>query len=56
VDNQAREVCGAFYSPPKGNLAIGVSEIRTCPDRGPDMSDQPLEKPARGSDMSDPRT
>jgi hypothetical protein len=34
------------------NLAIGVSKIRTCLGRGPDMSGQPLWNPAWGSDMS----
>jgi hypothetical protein len=44
---------GAFYSPQE-NLAVGVSEIWTCPGRGPDMSGQPLWKPAWGPDMSSP--
>jgi hypothetical protein len=28
------------------NLAVGVSETRTCPDQGSNMSGQPLWKPA----------
>jgi hypothetical protein len=31
------EAWGDFYSPQE-NLAVGVSEIRTCLGRGPDMS------------------
>jgi hypothetical protein len=38
---------------PQENLAIGVSETRTCPGWGSDMSGQPLWKHAWGPDMSD---
>jgi hypothetical protein len=37
----------AFYREP-GKLAIGVSETRTCPGRGSDMSGHPLWNPAWG--------
>jgi hypothetical protein len=37
---------GGPFIAPQENLAVGVSEIRTCPDRGPDMSGQPLWNPA----------
>jgi hypothetical protein len=53
VSNWAREAWGAFYSPQE-NLAIGVSKTWTCPDRGPDMSSQPLWNPVWGPDMSGP--
>jgi hypothetical protein len=43
---------GAFYSP-QGNLAIQVSKIRTFHGWGPDMSGQPLWKPAWGPYMFD---
>jgi hypothetical protein len=39
---------------PQGNLAVGVSEIRTCPGRGPDKSGNHLWNPAWGLDMSRP--
>jgi hypothetical protein len=52
VANQAREVCVAFYNP-QGNLAVGVLEIQICPGRGPNMSSQPLWKPAWEPDMFD---
>jgi hypothetical protein len=42
---------GPFIAPQK-NLVIGVSETRTCSGRGPDMSENPLWKPAWGPDMS----
>jgi hypothetical protein len=45
---------GPFIAPQK-NLVIGVSETRTCSGRGPDMSENPLWKPAWGPDMSGPR-
>jgi hypothetical protein len=35
-------VCERSFITPQGNLAIGVSEIRTCPDWGPDMSSDSL--------------
>jgi hypothetical protein len=41
VANRAREAWGAFYSPQE-NLVIGVSKTQICPDRGPNMSGQPL--------------
>jgi hypothetical protein len=41
---------GPFISPQE-NLAVRVSETRTCPGRAPDMSGQPLWKLARGPDM-----
>jgi hypothetical protein len=37
VANPPREAWGAFIAP-QGNLAVGVSETRTCPGRGRDMS------------------
>jgi hypothetical protein len=43
---------GGRFITPQENLAIGVSEPRTCPGRGSNMSDQPLWKPAWESDMS----
>jgi hypothetical protein len=45
---------GGPFIAPQENLAVGVSETRTCLDRGPDMSDQPLWNPAWGPDMSGP--
>jgi hypothetical protein len=54
MTNQAREVGGAFIAP-QGNLAVGVSEIRTCPGWGLDMSDNCLWNPAWGPDMFDLR-
>jgi hypothetical protein len=48
------ERCQGPFIAPQENLAIGVLETRTCPGRGPDMSSQPLWKPAWGPDMSDP--
>jgi hypothetical protein len=42
---------GPFIAPQK-NLAVEVSETRTCPSQGVDMSDQPLWNPAWGPDMS----
>jgi hypothetical protein len=44
-------VRGAFIAS-KENLAVGVSETRTCPGRGLDMSDQLLWNLAWGPDMS----
>jgi hypothetical protein len=37
MTNLAREACEVFYSPQE-NLAVGVSETRTCPTPGRDMS------------------
>jgi hypothetical protein len=45
---------GGSFIAPQENLAVGVSETRTCPGQGLDMSDKPLCKLAWGSDMSDP--
>jgi hypothetical protein len=45
---------GAFIAPQE-NLAVGLSETRTCPGQGLDMSGQPLWKPAWGLDKSSPR-
>jgi hypothetical protein len=45
---------GGPFIAPQENLAVGVSEIQTCLCRGPDMSGQPLWKPAWGPDMSGP--
>jgi hypothetical protein len=47
------ERLGGFYSPQE-NLVVGVSETRTYPGRGPNMSDKPLWKPPWGPDMSGP--
>jgi hypothetical protein len=44
---------GAFYSPQE-NLAVWVSETRTCPGRGPDMFGQPRWNPAWGLNISGP--
>jgi hypothetical protein len=33
---------GGPFIAPQGNLAVGVSETRTCSGWGPDMSGQPL--------------
>jgi hypothetical protein len=52
VANRAREAWGPFIVPQE-NLTIGVSETRTYPGRGPDMSGKHLWKPAWGPDMSD---
>jgi hypothetical protein len=41
---------------PIGNLSIGVSEIRTCMNLGPDMSGKGLWNPVLASDMSDAGT
>jgi hypothetical protein len=49
VANPTSKACGAFYSP-QGNLAIGMSETRTCLDREADMSDHRLWNPAKKSD------
>jgi hypothetical protein len=46
VANPAREAWGPFIAP-QGNLVIGVSETRTCPSRGPDMSNHRLWNPAK---------
>jgi hypothetical protein len=43
---------GGPFIAPQENLAIGVSETRTCPGRRSDMSGQPLWNPAWGPDMS----
>jgi hypothetical protein len=53
VADHAREAWGAFIAPQE-NLAVGVSETRTCPGRGLDMSGHPLWKPAWEPDMSGP--
>jgi hypothetical protein len=45
---------GAFIASQE-NLAVGVSETRTCPGQGLDMSDQPLWKLAWRLDMSGSR-
>jgi hypothetical protein len=51
VANGAREAWGAFYSPQE-NLAVGVSETRTCPGRGPNMSGHCLWNPAAKPDKT----
>jgi hypothetical protein len=43
--SQAREAWRAFYNPQE-NLAVGVSEIRTCPGQRPDMPATRLWNPA----------
>jgi hypothetical protein len=53
VTNHAREVWGPFIAPQE-NLAVGVTETRTCPGWGLHMSRQPLWNPALGPDMSGP--
>jgi hypothetical protein len=53
VVNRAKEARGGFYNPQE-NLAVGVSETRTCPGWWPDMFGQPLWNPTWGPDMSDP--
>jgi hypothetical protein len=44
---------GTFIAPQE-NLAVRVSETRTCSGQGLDMSGKPLWNPAWESDMSDP--
>jgi hypothetical protein len=45
---------GGPFIAPQENLAIGVSETRTCLGRGPDIPGTPLWKPACGPDISGP--
>jgi hypothetical protein len=51
VVKRAEGAWASFYSP-KRNLPIGVSEIRTCPTRGPDMSAKGYWNPALAPDIS----
>jgi hypothetical protein len=54
VANCAREAWGRVFYSLQENLVVGVSETRTCPGLGTNMSDQPLWNPAWGPDMSGP--
>jgi hypothetical protein len=51
VANCAREAWGPFIAA-EGNLAVGVSETRTCPDRGLDIYGHCLYNPAVKSDKA----
>jgi hypothetical protein len=53
VDNPAREAWGPFIAPPpQGNLVVGVSETRTYPGRGLDMSGHHLWNLAKKPDKA----
>jgi hypothetical protein len=51
VPNLAREAWGPIIAP-QGNLAVWVSETRTCPGQGPDMSSNRLWNPAKKPDKA----
>jgi hypothetical protein len=51
VAHYAKEAWGTFYSPPRES-SHWVSEIQTCPDQGPDMSDNRLWNPSKKPDKT----